>query len=262
MKPILGDAGLPVLARFARRGTLLALDYDGTLAPIVPDPRHAPMRERTRQLLAEATRRYPTVILTGRARHDLMRQLDGLPSLQVIGNHGLETDAASGARYARRVKAWHASLAATLEGIPGLLIEDKRYSLSVHYRQCADPDAARAAVTRAAEALDGVRLIGGKQVVNLVPAEAPGKGGALLAACERLGCPRAIFVGDDDTDEDVFALGRSEMLLTIRVGCDLESAAEWCLEDQAAMDRLLESLIAGCRPADSQARQPPDRYAR
>lgn len=247
MRYLLTDGGRAVLRHFARRGTLLAFDYDGTLAPIVADRAQAHMRESTRKLLAQVVRRYPSIVLTGRARLDALRFLGGIESLEVIGNHGLESEGACVARFARLVQSWRAALEPALRAIPGLAIEDKRYSLALHYRACADKDAARAAAWRAAEGLDGVRPIGGHDVLNLVPAQATHKGAALLAACARFDCPRAIFIGDDDTDEDVFALHQPDRILTIRVGERADSAAQYHLRDQSEMDALLQLLLEFAR---------------
>jgi len=256
MKPILGPAGLAALRQFAHRNTLMAFDYDGTLAPIVTDPAQARMRPRTHTLLAQVTRRYPTVIITGRSRHDLLRLLHGIASLEVIGNHGLETDGVSSTRYARRVEQWRASLPEDLTSIPGLLVENKRYSLALHYRHCPDPEAARAAIEEISRTLNDIRLVGGKKVVNLIPAEAPDKGRALMAAGARLGCTRAIYTGDDDTDEDVFSLNRPESILTIRVGHDPDSSAQYYLRAQDDIDAVLEALLEHAAGAGTAGQSP------
>jgi trehalose 6-phosphate phosphatase len=96
--------------------------------------------------------------------------------------------------------------------------------------------------------LGAVRIIGGKQVVNLVPEGAPDKGDALERERERLRCDTAIYVGDDDTDEDVFRLDQPGRLLTIRVGAKRTSHAAYCIRDQRQIDvliRVLSSLRAG-----------------
>ena len=260
MTPLLGEDGRAALARFVRHDTLLAFDFDGTLAPIVPDPPLARMRPETHRLLDQLTRRLPTVIITGRSRLDLMGRITGITSLEVIGNHGIETDGAGGTRYLRQVEGWRAPLVKALDGPPGVWVEDKRYSLAVHYRNAPDPEAARQAVEGAARELGGVRIVGGKMVVNLIPAQAPDKGKALLTACGRLGCGRALYVGDDDTDEDVFALDRADTLLTIRVGAREDSSAQYFVPDQADVDAVLEALLtcaarAAPSPASAAARR-------
>lgn len=243
MKPLLDMEGRRALAGFLRPRSLIALDFDGTLAPIVSQPEQARMSATTQTLLARVVRRYPVAILTGRARSDALRLLGGVPVLEVIGSHGVEISSRGGTRFLARVAQWRARLAERLRELRGVAIEDKRYSLAVHYRHADDPAAAREQVERASAGLEGARLVGGKAVLNLVPSEAPHKGAALLAACERLGCARALFAGDDDTDEDVFALGADARVFAIRVGESATSAAPWFLREQAEIDRLLEILL-------------------
>jgi trehalose 6-phosphate phosphatase len=88
-----------------------------------------------------------------------------------------------------------------------------------------------------------VRLIGGHQVVNLVPEGAPHKGIALTALRQRAGCDTAIFVGDDETDEDVFALDQPGRLLTLRVGRKRSSRAAFFVDSQRDVDAVLEALL-------------------
>lgn len=243
MKPLLDVEGRRALATFLQPRSLIALDFDGTLAPIVSRPDQARMSAATQALLTRVVRRYPVVILSGRARSDALHLLGGVPVLEVIGSHGVEISSRGGTRFLARVAQWRERLVERLRELRGVAIEDKRYSLAVHYRHADDPAAAREQVERASAGLEGARLVGGKAVLNLVPSEAPHKGTALLAACERLGCARALFVGDDDTDEDVFALGDDARVFAIRVGESPTSAAPWFLRDQSEIDRLLEILL-------------------
>ena len=244
MKPILARSNLGVLRRFLQPGTLLAFDYDGTLAPIVDDPGQARMRRSTRALLASVAQRYATIVITGRGRDDASRLLAGIALRDIIGNHGAETQRAPSPATARRVTHWRAELHERLYRLAGVTIEDKRYSLAVHYRASKDPASAGARIRTVAAALPGARLIAGKCVWNIVPSGAADKGAALLRAWRRLRCARAVYVGDDDTDEDVFALEQPDRLLGIRVGTRRDSRAQYALRDQGEIDRLLE-LVAG-----------------
>jgi len=85
----------------------------------------------------------------------------------------------------------------------------------------------------------------GKCVLNLVPAQAPHKGEALIDACRRLRCASAIFVGDDVTDEDVFQMKvpRGLRVLGVRVGKSASSRAKFYVRGQAEMDELLKVLL-------------------
>ena len=243
MKPLLEPAGREALLAFARPDTLIALDYDGTLAPIAARPPEAHMRPETRELLARLCRRFPVLILTGRARADVLGFLGGTGALEVIGSHGLEKFGTTIGRVGERVARWRQALVQRIGAMVGIDIEDKRLSLAVHFRRAPDGDAAQRQIEEAVADLPGARILGGKKVVNVVPSEAPDKGAALLAACERGGYRRAIYVGDDDTDEDVFRLAQPERILTVRIGRQRESAAEYYLADQRDIDRLMRVLL-------------------
>jgi trehalose 6-phosphate phosphatase len=242
MKNVLGRAALPTLRRYARRRVLLAFDFDGTLAPIVRDPDRAAMRPRTRALLAEAARRYPCVVVSGRARADVMRKVARIPLRAVLGNHGMEPwrGLPAARRQARR---WCVRLRATLPPIAGVILEDKGPSLAIHYRKAKAPAQARRRVLAAVAALPGARLVTGKMVVNLLPENAPNKGTAVLGLCRRLRCAAIIYVGDDDNDEDAFALAGKAPLLGIRVGRSRGSRAHCFLPGQSAVDELLSLLV-------------------
>lgn len=244
MKYLFDADGRRALQAFAQPDTLMAFDYDGTLADITTDPARAHMQPRTRELLVAIARRWPTLVLTGRARADVLRLLGDVERLEVIGNHGMET--ARGVVRAEcdehLIGQWRQRLAAQLEPHAGIRIEDKQHSLAVHWRESTDPDAMAARVRDAAAQLTGARLVGGKMVLNIVPEAAPHKGSALLAELARSGAARALFIGDDVTDEDVFALDAGERLLTIRVGRDDASRAAFYLHDRGEVDAVLAQL--------------------
>jgi len=243
MRALLTPAGRAVLERFTRTRVLLGFDFDGTLAPIVSRPSAATMRASTRGLLAEVATRYPCIVISGRARADVETRLLGLRLRQVIGNHGAEPSRGSRG-LARLVASWRPRLEPRLRTHAGVAIEDKGYSLAIHYRHAREPRRARAAIVAAAAELAEVRLVGGKQVINLVPTEAPDKGMALERARAQLGCQTALYVGDDDTDEDVFSLGQPARLLTVRIGFSRSSQAAYYLASQPAIDHLLGALLA------------------
>lgn len=253
MRDILARANRPVLRRYAASRVLLAFDFDGTLAPIVARPERSAMRRSTRVLLEGVAALYPCVVISGRARDDVGRRVAGIGAVEVIGNHGIEPWQAS-ARQRREVERWLPLLSTRLSALPGVEIENKGYSVAVHYRRARRKPQAREAVNEAAAALGGARLVRGKQVVNLIPAGAPDKGAALEEARARCGCDTALYVGDDETDEDVFALDQPGRLLSIRVGRRAGSLAPYYLRRQAEIDRLLELLLDEARARTRPAR--------
>lgn len=245
MRALLTSLGLSEVAWFAARPVLIGLDFDGTLAPIVPRPAQAAMRRRTAQLLAAVCARYPVAVISGRHGADVRARLGDAPVRYVVGNHGADIVAASDARR-EAVAAVRQVLCQRLAGAAGIHVEDKVDSIAVHFRDAPGQARARARIMRAMhESPHPMRCFGGHAVVNVVPPGGPNKGEALRALVRRAGATAALFVGDDATDEDVFVRDRGDGdLLTIRVGNTPRSAARFYLRDQAAVDDLLGWLVA------------------
>jgi len=230
------------LKQFLSGKVLLAFDFDGTLAPIVGDPAAARMRPATRRLLGRVAAARPCVVISGRSRSDLRSRVAETGVRSLIGNHGAEPWEHS-AELRRQVAAWKAALSRRLPPFEGLWVEDKGLSLTVHYRHCPSKERARSAILRAARPLAHVRLVPGKYGISLVGRNAPDKGAAFAAEMKRRGAERALYVGDDDTDEDVFRLRNDGLLLTVRVGRCRRSHARYFLRSQREIDQLLRNLL-------------------
>jgi trehalose 6-phosphate phosphatase len=239
---ILDDDNVAILSAFASSNVLLAFDYDGTLAPVVATPSRARMRRRTRRLLIAVARRYPCVVISGRATDDVQSRVERVPLSRVFGNHGFEPWA-QGEHFAATVREWVRQLRARLGRRLGVKIEDKTYSVAIHYRQARRKPSARRAIAAAVRSLRDVRVLGGDEAVNLIVRGAADKGTALQHARRAFACDTAIYVGNDDTDEDAFASAAPDQLLSIRIGRSDSSAARYYLESQPQMDRLLELLV-------------------
>jgi trehalose 6-phosphate phosphatase len=219
---------------------MCAFDFDGTLAPIVDRPDEATMTDRTRLLLTRLAALYPCVILSGRSRPDLLKKLGGIVLARVIGNHGAETEHED-TQVRSQVSRWKAAVELGIAPLPGLWLEDKGLSLAVHYRQTDKKEEARRLIESVTRGLHQVRVIGGKQVVNLVIDGAPNKGHALVTERERLNCQTVLYVGDDDNDEDAFAAEGD--VVPVRVGRKRKSHARYYLRSQEEIDRLMELLV-------------------
>lgn len=231
-----------MLVQLAWSPVLLAFDYDGTLAPIVANRDAATMRRETSRLFQRVSEIYPVAVISGRSQGDVRSRLGRAPVKYVIGNHGLEPGRDL-SEFESEMRAVRPALEAALNTTSGIDIEDKRYSLAVHYRRSRNKRGARTAVERAVKALPmPMRIVAGKLVVNIVPARAPNKGDALLELREREQASTALYVGDDVTDEDVFTLDQPGRLVGVRVGESSASSAKYYLRDQREMDVLLERL--------------------
>jgi trehalose 6-phosphate phosphatase len=244
MQPLFGEEGMRCLKEFIRDGVLCAFDFDGTLAPIVESPEQASLPEDIRQKLVSLARRARVAVITGRSVDDIRARL-GFEPAYVVGNHGLEgipDPARQGGQYHETCRAWLRQLG-PLERRLGVQIEDKTYSLSVHYRRAPDPVAAADRLREELPTLHPApRIVEGKFVFNLLPTQAVDKGQAIARLIEDTGGNGAIYVGDDVTDEDVFRMRRRD-ILSIRVEAAEHSAADFFLPAPGDIVRLLDLMI-------------------
>lgn len=239
--------GQAALAAALRQRPLLAFDFDGTLAPIVARPEDARLSQAVAARLRALASQLPLAIVTGRSVEDVRARL-GFEPLYVVGNHGAEdpqdpqTAAPSAALDAlrARLRARRGELAAA-----GIAVEDKGASLALHYRLARQRPQALALIhALLADAADGLRVFGGKMVVNIAPSEAPDKATAVHALVARCGASCAVFAGDDVNDEPVFATAPPHWL-TVRIGRgDRRSGARFFLDSPAETALLLERMLA------------------
>jgi len=258
-------AALPMTDALANRLSghplVLFLDIDGTLAPIAPRPEYALIPVETRDTL-RALVQLPHVhvaIVSGRSAEDAAR-LVALDGVWIIGNHGFEL-AAPGeppaarpdvAAYEERVATAAAACTQFAMHIEGVIVEDKRWTLSVHYRLAHPrfvPEIRERVEAIARET--GLRLTNGKEVLELRPPVDVDKGTAAVELARRLGAisdgGSSLFAGDDRTDEDAFRelRGAWPPAVTIRVAAEpVETAAEFCVRDTDAVRELLHAVLA------------------
>jgi trehalose 6-phosphate phosphatase len=249
----LAPAGRARLRQFLARRPLLTFDIDGTLAPIVARPDDARVPDAVQEVLADLAQRCEVAILTGRSRADARRMLAFAPTY-VLGNHGIEGLPGGEARMdelSRITAAWHAALDNARDGSlaeAGITLEDKRYSLSLHYRHAPDHAAAqRVIATRVMTLAPPAHVVAGKCVINLLPPGAPTKGEALRELLTGVPCGCAIYAGDDETDEHVFDLP-DELVLGVRVGhSDTTQAALYVDEPEEMLQvvELMREVLSG-----------------
>ena len=240
---ILTPRNLHALAGFAASNVLLAFDYDGTLAPIAATPAAARMRAETRRRLARVADRYPCVVISGRPLEDLDATLSQRPA--VVRLRQSRSRAALRQRCARRPRTATGSHRLSAGSLPttACVIEDKKYSVTVHYRHARNKNRVVEAIGDAVRELPDVRTVGGAKAINLLPRGGANKGVAVQRARHMFACDTVIYVGDDDTDEDAFVSAPPERLLSIRVGARGPTKAQYRLHSQRDVDRLLQQLL-------------------
>jgi len=245
---LLSDEGRKALRKVASRSVLFAFDFDGTLAKLSPQRGHVKLSPITHEWLRELNKRAPCAVVSGRALHDLAPRLNGaVPYL--IGNHGIETPLMPGEAL-RPVEhvclEWMKQLNGELGGLLKdvlIEVEHKRYSLTLHYRGAEDPaKVGRALVHLVQRLTPAPRLIVGNASVNVLPLGSTGKGEAALALMAHLRCKELFFIGDDTTDEDVFAL-KEGLVMGVRVGCHPESRAHYYVKSQSEVEDVLRFLV-------------------
>ncbi|MEV6739219.1 trehalose-phosphatase [Streptomyces sp. NPDC051104] len=208
-----------ILARPER--AVLAFDFDGTLAPIVPDPDQARAHPDAVSALAALAPKVASVaVVTGRpagvaVRHGGFAGVPGLDHLVVLGHYGAERwDARTGTVTA---PAPHPGVAAVRAELPGHLdeigawrgtwIEEKGRAVAVHTRRAEDPQAAFEALREPLADLaarHGLIVEPGRMVLELRP---PGmdKGVALSEYVRETGAEAVMYAGDDLGDLPAFA---------------------------------------------------------
>jgi len=255
MESIFSEAGRQCLEQAIHAQTLCAFDFDGTLSPIVPHPEQAYLPDSVRQRLQELGRYAPVAIITGRSLQDIRMRV-GFEPQYMVGNHGIEGLPGwekRSAQHRELCSRWERMLTAVLRENAqfdrGLEIENKQYSLSVHFRHVQDPARSERQLAQLINTLlPEARIVAGKFLFNLLPPGAEDKGSAILKLLQMSGASNAIYVGDDVTDEDVFRMHHPD-ILSIRVEALQESAAQWYLPHPTDILTLLDDLIARLRHA-------------
>lgn len=249
---LFSPAGEAALARVMSMAPLLAFDFDGTLAPIVPRPSDARLSVAVSTRLARLAARHPVAIVTGRSVEDVRGRL-GFEPTWVVGSHGAEDPFGTGTGGEAPEAAEHAldglraRFAAQRERLAeaGVLVEDKRYSIALHYRLARDRTVARAVIRQLLYPLPAsLRAFGGKCVENIVAAGAPDKAAAVQRLLERSHAPTAVFLGDDLNDEPVFEVAPADWL-TVRVGraTAQTSRARFFLDSPVEVATMLERML-------------------
>lgn len=188
-------------------------------------------------------------MVTGR-RNEEIAGLLGIHGVRLLGVYGLQeqgqVDAPPGLLERTRQAA---------SVVPEAWVEDKGATVAVHFRQAPEPAAARAALLDVLAPIagrEGLEVVEGKMVVELMPADRPRKGGAILRVAEDLGLRGVLFAGDDVADLEAFeALDalRGRGVLTVAVAVQgpetpeaLVRAADLAVDGPSGLVRLLSDL--------------------
>jgi trehalose 6-phosphate phosphatase len=211
----------------------LVTDFDGTVSLIAPTPDAAELTSKNRDLLYHLTDQLALVAaVSGRAVDDLHAKV-ALPGVIYIGNHGLERWQKGWIDVLPAALSYRGKLRRAIEQItphmqPGMILQDKRITVALHYRQTPDPDATREQLRPLVEQIardNGLRFIQGKRVMEVLPDLRVHKGSALNFLVEDYALDAAVFLGDDVTDADALKAARdlrSTGKYTLGIGVESE----------------------------------------
>lgn len=236
----------------------LGLDFDGTLSPIVSTPDKARLPAQAKAILKKLTKLANTqlVVISGRELDDVMTRFQGIEGVWFSGNHGLQFDILGTRRDAPlppgvfdALRSARKELRRTAEDIEGVIIEDKKVVLGVHYRLVKEAqeqnvkDLLLKIIKKYASAGSGLTFKEGKKVFELYPDVDWHKGKAYQAMLKVV--PNTnyfpVFIGDDVTDENVFKVIKRKGL-GIKVGDAKKTAAHVFVKEPKDVVTLLEKV--------------------
>ena len=237
----------------------LFLDYDGTLVPIRKLPALAVISPETRKLLRQLSeqKKITLVISTGRAHADINRLL-GLKNLTIVSNHGFQIH--------YKGKTWvHPKVNKILpllnelsrklnvlgKSINSVLVENKKYTVTVHYRNVPvdQINVVKNLVASMSEKyFPFVKITYGKKVLEIRPNIVWNKGLAVQKVLRTFHAQKkkysAVYMGDDTTDEDAFkVLGRNS--LTVKVGSSKKTLAKYFVRNTDEVLQFLKIIVNG-----------------
>ncbi|XP_068665679.1 probable trehalose-phosphate phosphatase C [Aristolochia californica] len=215
-----------------KRRIAVFLDYDGTLSPIVDEPDRAFMSEAMRSAVRDVAEHFPTAIISGRCR-DKVYEFVQLPDVYYAGSHGMDIMVPSqhpnncgnsdmklgneevlfqpAKEFLPKIDEIYKVLNERTMKIRGVLIENNKFCLSVHFRRVneADWSILEEQVKNVLKGYPNFRLTWGRKVMEIRPCIKWDKGCALEYLLDTLGLGTdadvlPFYLGDDRTDEDAF----------------------------------------------------------
>jgi trehalose 6-phosphate phosphatase len=219
----------------------IVLDIDGTLAPIVRRPEEASVPGTARRELERLVARYALIACVSGRTGDDARRLVGVDGVRYVGSHGLEL--------APEANEWRDEIRRFAAGVDWP-VEDKGLTVSFHYREAQDEDAALEYLEEVADRAREAGLVPrfGRKVLEIRPPVQADKGTAVTALLAEAGLRRALYAGDDTTDLDGFrALDGLEIGVRVAVSSDeapqeLVTAADVVVASPAELLDLLARL--------------------
>jgi trehalose 6-phosphate synthase/phosphatase len=232
---------------------VLLLDYDGTLVSLTDRPRDAVPDDELRSVLSQLSDdpANNVVVISGRRAAEIDAWLSKIPRLGLAAEHGARWRPAGAEDWSGRAAStdWKSTVRPILEHyvdrIPGSCIEEKDFALVWHYRT-AEPEFGEWLATELVAMLDGMlaetelRAYRGNKIVEVKPLWANKGQIAQQLLVEHQGADFLLGIGDDRTDEDLFAVFPPDAW-TVHVG-ESASTARFRVPDVRSVRQILKGL--------------------
>jgi alpha,alpha-trehalase len=238
--------------KIEKKNVLLMLDYDGTLTSIKTRLEEAKLSEETRGLLKKLKKKAAVAIVSGRSLEE-MKDLVRIDNIIYAGNHGIEIDTGK-EKFIYPPALEDVPIIKGISGrlrqspIKGTQVEDKKFTVSFHYRR-VDPKEVAKAKTFFNRAVSlwvkekRIEVRKGKKVLEIRP-RGWDKGKALKWIWNKLGKGLfPIYLGDDQTDEDAFAVLADNGISVLVTKRKKRSFAKYHLRKVEEVEKFLKSLL-------------------
>ncbi len=249
------DAKHEISQQLVEGSAALFFDYDGTLTPIVPRPEDAVLSDAMRQVLKDLSERFFVAVISGRDLPDVKQKV-GLDAIFYAGSHGFDIagpkgrhiEAQQGTSFLPDLDEAQEDLEERLGNISGAMLERKKFSIAIHYRNVAEGRASDVSeiVDRVHARHPRLRKSSGKKVYELQPDVDWNKGEALLWLLDKLGPDRSdvipMYMGDDVTDEDAFKALPDRGIGIVVQEAPRPTAAQYRLKDPDEVQRFLSEM--------------------
>ncbi|MCB4792602.1 MAG: trehalose-phosphatase [Elusimicrobia bacterium] len=246
-----------VLKLMKNKSVVLFLDYDGTLVSLADTPKKAVLPGKVKSLLSALAKlpHVKIVIISGRYLNDV-KKMAGLQNITYVGNHGLEIEGPDfiyKAEIAPDVKklliAMKSELKDKLSIIKGVLVEDKKLAVTLHYRMVNEKDMPQLnaifnQLLKKPVKNGKLRIWLGKMCYEIRPSIELNKGTAVLRILSKYASDTSVIpicLGDDLTDEDAF-MALKNIGITVFVGEKGSSHADYQLKNPDEVFAFLKSV--------------------
>lgn len=241
-------------SKFKDQEIVIFFDYDGTVTPIVSHPKDAILSQKMKNILIKLSNQCTLAVISGRGLNDI-KSLVGIKGIYYAGSHGYEIEGPSirmeyepALAFVETFDTLEKELQAELNDIEGALLERKKFSIALHYRNVSHKEVQLVAnaVDKAVSRHPNIRQTYGKKVYELQPSLEWNKGKALEWIVKKLPIEKhgskIFYLGDDITDEDAF-----REIQTYGMGILVDSGskntyAQYRLKDVAETLHFLEIL--------------------